>query len=201
MPSGRSKAPCRYDPFRLRLSNTVNRNLARLLAISAAIFAVAAMRLLPHPPNFAPIGAMALFSGAYFRRSWLAFAIPLTALLLSDAVIGFYSHMEVVYFSFAFVVVLGWLSLGRISPVRVGAAAVTSSLLFYVTTNLGEWLYSGIYSHSLDGLVACYVAAVPFFQNTLAGDLFYSVILFGGFALLQHGVPGLREPSELRPSH
>lgn len=179
----------------------MNTNWLRLAAIVAAILGAAAARLLPHPPNFAPIGAIALFSGAYIGRSWLAFAIPLTALVLSDALLGFYSHMEIVYTSFALVVVLGQLALSRKSPLRVGAAALASSVLFFIITNFGEWLYSGTYRHTPDGLVTCYVAAIPFFQTTLAGDLFYSALLFGGFSLLERGIPVLRTPLMPRPSH
>lgn len=144
---------------------------------------------------------MALFGGAYFRPIWLAFVVPLMALFLSDAVIGFYSHMEVVYISFALVTVLGSTSLSRLSPLRVGAVAVASSVLFYLITNFGVWLYSSDYPHNAGGMIACYVAGIPFFQNTVAGDLFYSAIVFGGFAALEHLVAGLRPRSELRVAH
>jgi len=167
-------------------------NHARLLALLSAIVAAAALRLVPHPPNFAPIGAMALFSGAYLGRRVLAFAAPLGALLLSDLVLGFYPGMLVQYASVALVVMLGWIALSRVTPLRVGAAAVASSILFFALTNLGVWLLSGMYKQTLAGLAACYVAAIPFFQNTLAGDLFFSGLLFGGFALLERAVPALR---------
>lgn len=166
---------------------------ARLLTLLAAILAAAALRLVPHPPNFSPIGAMALFSGAYLgRRGAVALIAPLGALLLSDLVLGFYSGMATVYFSVALIVIIGWLALKRVSPIRVGAAAVASSVLFFVLTNFGVWLSSGFYPRTMDGLVACYLAAIPFFQNTVAGDLFYAALLFGGFALLERKVPALR---------
>jgi hypothetical protein len=72
---------------------------------------------------------------------------------------------------------------------RVGAAGVVASVLFFLVTNFGTWALSGMYPHTLAGLGACYVAAIPFFQNTLAGDLFYAALLFGGFALAEHLVP------------
>ncbi len=166
----------------------------RLLALFAAIVGAAALRLVPHPPNFTPIGAMALFSGAYLgRRGAIALVAPLGALLLSDLVLGFYRGMPTVYFSVALIVLLGGMALKRVSPIRVGAAAIASSVLFFVITNLGMWLFSGIYPRTLAGFEACYVAAIPFFQNTLAGDLFFSGLLFGGFALLERLVPGIRE--------
>ena len=165
---------------------------ARIVAIVSAILVAAVLRLVPHPPNFTPIGAMALFSGAYLGRRALAFAAPLGALLLSDLVLGFYSGMIVQYLAVALAVLLGILALQRRSALRVGAAALASSVLFFLITNLGVWALSGMYPHTVAGLQACFVAAIPFFQNTLAGDLFYAALLFGGFALLERTVPSLR---------
>ena len=168
-------------------------NHARLLILLSAIVAAAALRLVPHPPNFTPIGAMALFAGAHLgRRGVIALVAPLGALLLSDLVLGFYAGMATVYFSTALVVVIGWLALQRVSPLRLIGAALASSILFFVLTNFGMWLSSGYYPHSWAGLQACYVAAIPFFQNTVAGDLFFSAVLFSGFALLERRVPALR---------
>ena len=165
---------------------------ARILTVLAAIVAAAAFRLVPHFPNFTPIGAMALFGGAYFGKRGLAFVAPIAAMLLSDAIIGFHSGILFVYASVALIVLLGQLALSRPTVLRVGAAALTSSVLFFVITNFGTWLLSGMYPMTLSGLAACYVAAIPFFQNTIAGDLFYSALLFGGFALLERSVPALR---------
>ena len=166
---------------------------SRLAAIFAAILIAAVLRLVPHPPNFTPIGAMALFSGAYLgRKGVIAFAAPLGALLLSDLVLGFYRGMPTVYFSVALVVIIGWLSLQRLSPLRIGAAAIASSVLFFVVTNFGMWLSSGFYPRTLAGLEACYIAAIPFFQNTVAGDLFYATLLFGGWKIAETLMPRLR---------
>lgn len=173
-------------------------NNTRLLAILIAIVGAAALRLVPHPPNFAPIGAMALFSGAQLGRRPLAFVAPLGAMLLSDAVIGFHSGLPFVYGSVALIVLLGWFALARVSVLRLAGAAVASSVLFFLITNLGTWLLSGIYPLTASGLAACYVAAVPFFQNTVAGDLFYTGLLFGGFTLLERAVPMLRAEGQAR---
>ena len=168
-------------------------NYSRLIALLSAIAAAAVLRLVPHPPNFSPIGAMALFSGAYLGRRPLAFIAPIAALLLSDSILGFYSGMWVNYLGFALVVVIGWLALSRISLVRLGLAAVASSILFFLISNFGVWGLSGMYPHTLAGLSAAYVAAIPFFQNTLAGDLFYTTLLFGGFRIAELLVPRLAE--------
>ena len=165
----------------------------RILTLISAILAAATLRLLPHPPNFTPIGAMALFSGAYLgRRGAIALVAPLSALLLSDLVLGFYHGMATVYFSTALVVLIGWLALQQKSPLRIGGAAIASSILFFVLTNFGMWVSSGFYPQTWAGLQACYIAAIPFFQNSVAGDLFFSAILFGGFALIERKVPAVR---------
>jgi hypothetical protein len=169
-------------------------NHARLTAILSAIFLAAAMRLVPHPPNFAPIGAMALFGGAYFGRRALAFAAPLGAMLLSDAILGFHSGMAYVYGSVALIVLIGWAVAKRKTALSVAAAAIASSVLFFVVTNFGTWATGELYPQTAAGLVACFVAAIPFFQNTLAGDLIFAGLLFGGFALLERRVPAIREP-------
>jgi hypothetical protein len=167
---------------------------ARLIALLSAILVAAALRLVPHPPNFSPIDAMALFSGAYLGRRALAFAAPLGALLLSDLVLGFYHGQATVYFSVALIVMIGMAALTRRSALRVGAAAIASSILFFVITNFGMWLFSGFYPRTFPGLEACYIAAIPFFQNTIAGDLFYAALLFGGFRLAELLMPRLAAP-------
>ncbi len=175
-------------------------NRLRMAVLVGAIVAAAALRLLPHPPNFSPIAAMALFGGAHFSRNPLAFAAPLAAMLLSDAVIGFHAGVPFVYGGIALTVLLGWAIRTRLSPVSVGLAALASSVLFFALTNFGVWLTSGMYPQTLSGLAACFVAAIPFFQNTAAGDLFYSGLLFGGFALLERSVPALRPGGAPRPA-
>ena len=143
---------------------------------------------------------MALFSGAYLGRRALAFAAPLAALLLSDLVLGFYHGMATVYAAVALIVVIGWAISGRRrSVVPVTVAAISASVLFFVLTNFGMWLFSGFYPRTEEGLVACFVAAIPFFQNTVAGDLFYTVLLFGGFRLAELVVPRLAA-EEPRPA-
>jgi len=168
-------------------------NHLRLITLLSAILGAAALRLVPHPPNFSPIDAMALFSGAYLGRRALAFVAPLGALLLSDLVLGFYHGQATVYFSVALIVMIGMAALSGRSPVRIGAAAIASSVLFFAITNLGMWAFSGFYPRTFGGLEACYVAAIPFFQNTIAGDLFYATLLFGGFRLAELLIPRLAQ--------
>jgi len=162
-------------------------------------------RLVPHPMNFAPIGAMALFGAAYFRSRWAAFLLPIAALWLSDIYInkvlyaeyykgsGFFtSDMAWVYGTMLATVLLGQWLLKRVTAGRVALAAFLASVLFFLTTNLACWPNNPLYSQDMLGLLACYAAGVPFFKGTLLGNLFYSALLFGAFELAQRRVPALQ---------
>ena len=165
----------------------------RFTVLAGLVLAAAASRLIPHPYNFTPITAMALFGGAYFSHRRFAFVVPLCAMLLSDFVIGLHRGIPVVYGSFALIVCIGlWLRRRR-TVLPVAGATLASSLLFYFVTNFAVWASGSLYPKTLTGLVACYVAAIPFFQNSLLGDAFYSTVLFGGFALAEHSFPAVRE--------
>ncbi len=166
----------------------------RFIAIVTMIFSAAAMRLLPHPPNFTPIAAIALFGGAHFASRRLAFAVPLMAMFLSDLLIagGFHTLMPVVYICFAVTVGLGIWVAKKITPLRIASTALCGSILFFVVTNFGVWMLYNFYPKTLAGLIQCYVAAIPFFRNTLTGDLLFATMLFGGFALMERYVPAVR---------
>ena len=151
----------------------------------AMIVAAAAMRLLPHPANFTPIGALALFAGAHFDDKRWAFIVPLAAMFLSDILLGFHGQVPVTYGAFAVIVAMGFALKERRTTLRVGGFSVGAATFFFVVSNLGVWATDGLYPLTFPGLVACYVAAIPFFQNWLAGTLFYSALLFGGFALAE----------------
>jgi len=137
-------------------------------------------RLAPHAPNVTPIAASAVFAGMVLRSRALAVAVPLSAMLVSDLVTGAYDWriMGVVYAALALPALLArW---GRARPMVVLAPLVlSSSLLFYATTNFAVWAFSGMYAHALYGLVLCYVAALPFLWNTVAGDALWTTLLFG----------------------
>ena len=168
-------------------------NKPRTLLLIAMVLAAAASRLIPHPPNFAPITALALFSGAHFSRKWLAFVIPLSALLLSDVVLGFYRQMWIVYGSFCLIANIGLLLRRRTNPYTVAGASLGSSLLFFFLTNLGVWIFGSLYPKTLEGLVTCFVAALPFLQNTILGDGFYAILLFGALRIVETKWPVIRE--------
>jgi hypothetical protein len=172
----------------------------RFHALVSITLAAAAMRLLPHPYNFTPIAGMALFGGAHFRDLRVAFAVPLIAMFASDFVLaatvyGFsaFHHMPTVYFAFGLTVLLGRLLGPRCSAMRVGSASVGAAVLFYLVTNFGVWTSGALYPLTWEGLVACYVAAIPFLRNAILGNAFYAIVFFGGFALAQRRFAGLRE--------
>jgi hypothetical protein len=165
----------------------------RLLTVAGFIGFAAVLRVLPHPWNFTPIGAMALFGGAQIRERTRAFLWPFAALILSDLVLGFSPINWFVYAGFAVVVGIGTLISRRKALATIGAAAVASSVTFFLITNFGSWVIDGLYPKTLQGLLACYAAGIPFFQGTLVGDLGYAAILFGGWALAERRFPMLRE--------
>lgn len=155
----------------------------------AAITAAAALsRLVPHPPNFTVIGALALFGGACFEKPLAACLVPLAAMLLSDAVIGFHGGMPVVYLCFLLTTLLGRRMQGRRTLAMVAKMSLLSSVMFFVITNFAVWAGGTMYPHTAEGLVLCYAAAIPFFGNTLAGTMIYSAALFAAADLADRAV-------------
>jgi len=169
----------------------------RPLVLFAGILLAAVSRLIPHPPNVTPIAAMALFGGAYFSHRAAAFLVPLAAMVLSDLFLGFYHTTPFVYGSFALIVVIGYGLRRRKTLFTVGIAALASSVLFFLMTNFGVWAIGTLYPKTWAGLVTAYLWALPFFRNTVLGDLAYVAVLFGGFALLERALPTLRERHRL----
>jgi len=167
----------------------------RAIVITIVVCAAAVLRIVPHPMNFSPIGALALFCGAHFSNRRAAVAIPLLSLIAGDIFVGFHPLMFWVYASFLVSVAIGfWLHRNK-SVGRVGVATVAGAIQFFVVTNFAVWVTSiGNYPKNASGLVACYLAGLPLLGNTLAGDSFYVALLFGGMALMEKRVPSLREP-------
>jgi hypothetical protein len=160
--------------------------MTNLLTAVLLILFAAFSRVMPHPANFTPIAAIALFSGVYLKKRYF-FVIPITAMLLSDLFIGFHSGMIWVYGSFAVIAVLGlWLRSHKSTGYIIGTTLV-SSIVFFIITNFGVWL-SGYYTTTLNGLIECYTMAIPFFRNTVAGDLIYVGVMFGIYELVSRYV-------------
>lgn len=154
-----------------------------ILLVSLCVSSVI-LRLLPHAPNFAPIGALALFVGLYVsKKSW--FIAPLVVMLVSDIFIGFYDWklMSVVYLSFLTYAFIGRIVKNNKSFAMVVGGTFGGALLFYLTTNFAVWALSSWYPHTFSGLILSYEMALPFFRNTLTGDLFYVGAFVGAYEL------------------
>ena len=173
------------------------------ITLALLIFVAALTRVIPHPPNFSPIEAVALFGGAYFAKRHWALIVPLVAMFASDLVLGllnggiYWDYFKsagylLVYVCIALSTVLGFGLRGKVSAGRVLGYSLAGSLLFFVVTNFGVWLGGTMYPQNAAGLSAAYVAGIPFFQWTVLGTLFYSALLFGGFELLRNRNPALR---------
>ena len=171
---------------------------------SLGLTAVILIAVLPHPPNFAPITAMAVFAGITYTARRSAILVPLAALFFSDLVRevlyryglsaswGLYSGMWTVYTTTALIALLGR-SVREIRSVKaIAMVTLSGSCLFFLVTNFAVWAQGSLYPHTLEGLGACYTAALPFFRNSLLGDFTYAGVLFGIWALAEARLPVLR---------
>jgi len=168
---------------------------------------IVAARLLPHAANFTPVAAVGLFAGVYLRKNWAPF-LPLLGLLISDLFIGGYGvcGMVIVYGSFALTFLIGRImargglfkkrgQLGRKLPSVIGGSLAGAVLFFLITNNI--FLYTpALYSHDLSGMIASYVAGIPFFRWQVVGDLFYCGMLFGAYELATSWV-AKRSPKQI----
>lgn len=164
------------------------------IVLFATISRIAIPSIIGHPPNFSPIDAIALFSGAYFAQRYMAILVTLFSVWVGDVLINsfFIGHLELFYSgfywqyaSYVLIVLLGACLTPKITPTRLGLASIGSATLFFSVTNFGVW-YSGLlYPFTLDGLIACYVAAIPFYKTSLLSDLVFTGALFGIYELLR----------------
>ncbi|MCF8245077.1 MAG: hypothetical protein K9J37_00735 [Saprospiraceae bacterium] len=184
------------------MNNKVN---TRWGIVAIIVLVVAMSRLIPHTLtsslfNFSPLGGIALFSAAYFSKKYFAYLLPLVALWVSNLLINnlFYAQYfdgfswfanPEVYFAFLLIVLMGSSLLKKITVPRLAIGAVSSSLIFFVVTNFYVWLNTILYPKNIGGLVTCYVAAIPFYWNTLASDLLYTGVLFGLFEFAKRQYP------------
>jgi hypothetical protein len=135
---------------------------------------LALSRIIPHPPNFTPILASAIMAPLLIKDRWFGIAIPILAMFISDVIIGFYSYQFVIYFSI--------LAIALVSPMhknytKLGIMAVGASVWFFITTNFAEWIIWDYYPKTIEGLLACYTLALPFFKNTLISTILFTGIL------------------------
>ncbi len=144
--------------------------------LALIILFLALSRLIPHAPNFTPLGAMALLAGACVKDLRVSLLIPLIAMLLSDAILGFHSAMIFVYGAVALIVIGSHYWLKKLSLVSITLAAFISAITFFMVTNFGAWLSHDMYTHNVSGLIQAYIAGIPFFKNTLVSNLLFTAI-------------------------
>jgi hypothetical protein len=166
-----------------------NHNESKPLAIGLMLIS-ALGRLVPHAPNVTPLGGSCLFAGSRIA-GWLAWLLPLTVMLITDPFVGGFRMTSIaIYAAFLINVWIGRRFVKNITPVRVGSAAFACSLQFFLLTNFAMWVESSmsaspLYPANFQGLAACYIAALPFWGRTLAGDLLFSGAIFGLYELLK----------------
>ena len=136
------------------------------------------MRLLPHAPNMAPVAAIAIFAGAYLNKKIVPW-VPLAIMVISDLVIGL--HGVVLYTWGAFIIIgyMGMWLRQRKTPLAIFGTTVFSALLFFVITNFGVFL--AWYPHTWQGIVTCYIKALPFLRNTMISNVLFAFVLFGAY--------------------
>jgi hypothetical protein len=169
---------------------------ADLLLVAFLIAFDVVARLLPHAPGFMPVAASALFAGRFLKTPVLAPIVPLAAMALSGfALAGEDARvLFVVYGAITLPAIAGILSRRWRGAGAIVAVMLSCSLVFFATTNFAVWLFSGLYPLDLQGLAQCYIAALPFLEKTVTGDLFWTAILFGGAWLVQHAPALSRRP-------
>lgn len=180
-------------------------NKKSIFIITGFIIIAALTRLLPHAYNFTPLGAIALFGAAYFTEKKWALIIPVLAFWMSDLLLNnityaayyegftwFTNGMLYTYGSIAMIVVLGYYLLKKITFGRVLTGAFGASVIFFIISNFGVWISGSMYPLTMEGLITCYTAAIPFFHYTIAGNIIYSAVLFGGYEWVKANNPALQ---------
>lgn len=187
-----------------------NEKLSYRFGLILLLIVIAALsRMFPHPMNFTPMGAIALFGAAYLNRKWLAVIIPLASVFLSDVLINntiyahyynkftlFYPGFYFTYGAFVLIVLVGFVLLRKVSVGRVLLSSLAAAVVFYIVSNFGAWIGFHTYPHTGSGLIACYVAAIPFFKFTVLSNVIYSALLFGAFELAQKHIPAIQLKAE-----
>lgn len=154
-------------------------NANKQILLGLMIVAVLSLsRLIPHPPNFTPILGMAVFSGAIISKRYIAYLVPLAAMLLSDLYLGFHASMPIIYFSLALCVLIGTIIESRVSILNSFLSISLGVLLFFLITNFMVWYGSGMYELSISGLMTCYLMGLPFLQNTFISSILYGMGAF-----------------------
>ena len=168
----------------------------RFSVLSLLLVIAAFSRILPHPYNFSPLAAMGLLGAAFFSKKWQAIFLPLAATWLSDLFINnvlfadyfqgftwFYQGFYWQYGAYALIAIIVYFLFNTLSIPKILAGSIIATSIFFLITNFGAWLGNPLYPQTFQGLMASYIAGIPFLQGSFLGDVFYSAVLFGGFYL------------------
>ena len=168
------------------------------IAVSLIVVIVSFLRLIPHIHNFSPIIALAIFGVFHYKNKSFSYFIPLLSVWFSDLILNnfiyaltdnfsfFYDGFYWQYLAYIIIIFISYNYKNRkINIPNIFYLALSSSLIFFIISNFGVWLSSGMYTNDINGLFSCYIAAIPFYKGTLFGTFFYTPILFGLYFLLQ----------------
>lgn len=162
----------------------------RFVLLAGLIVLAALTRLIDHPANVSPIMAIAIFGGALFDNKKIAFIAPLAAMMLSDIILGFSLISIFVYSAFIVGILIGLALKHKVKVRNIIIASLSGSVIFFLITNFGSWMIDPMYQPlSIESLMRCYTLAIPFFRNTLLGDIIYVAVLFGSYSLATRLLP------------
>ena len=163
----------------------------KILLIISVIFLVSLTRIFPHPPNFTPILALAIFGGAYLPNRITAISLPIISMFISDLIIGFHSQIFSIYATIILLSILGHLMKTK-NFKNFAITGFTGSLIFFIITNFSVWLGGSLYPLTIDGIIQCYIMAIPFFHNTLISTILFLTILFFGYSFAEKKISNLK---------
>ena len=149
------------------------------------VFVLALSRVLPHPPNFTPILGMAFFAGAVFDKKIYSYCIPILAMLISDLYLGFHAGMPIIYFAICVCILIGTFFHSKLNLTTSFLGISAGVISFYLISNFAVWYGSGMYASDLNGLITCYIMALPFLQNTILSSAIYGIAAFGAYRLAE----------------
>ena len=163
----------------------------KVVLIISIIFLVSLTRIFPHPPNFTPILALAIFGGAYLPNRITAISLPIISMFISDLIIVFHSQIFTVYATIILLSILGHLMKTK-NFKNFAITGFTGSLIFFIITNFSVWLGGSLYPLTIDGIIQCYIMAIPFFHNTLISTMLFLTILFFGYTFAEKKISNLK---------
>jgi len=171
--------------------------IEKTFLISLVIFVTAFARIIPHIENFTPVIALCMFSGLSLTGNKIKYIIPLLAVFISDLFLnifvynlnhGIFLYEGVIWQYISYILIILISSKFRKINIKYTAKIILLMILmcslFFIISNFGVWVSSNMYAHYIEGLFACYISAIPFFQGTFLGTIYFSIFLFFGFNIL-----------------